>query len=90
MQNLGNVISAGSPICYEQNQCAGEWSAPLTKSNVITNSQICMVTQTSGLMAKRLNCVHDVLCIKKSLLTSFLLYSTKQYVLGSPLLGPTV
>ena len=29
MQNLGNVISVGSPLCYEQNRCAGEWSAPL-------------------------------------------------------------
>ncbi len=31
MRNLGNVVSAGSPLCYEQNQCAGEWTAPLLK-----------------------------------------------------------
>ena len=30
MRNLGNVVSAGSPLGYEQNQCAGEWIEPLT------------------------------------------------------------
>ena len=30
MQNLGNIVSARSPLCYEQNQCAGEWTAPLS------------------------------------------------------------
>ncbi len=32
MGNLGNDISEGSSLCYEQNQCAGEWTAPLNKS----------------------------------------------------------
>ena len=30
MRNLGNVVSAGYLLCYEQNQCAGEWTAPLS------------------------------------------------------------
>ena len=29
MRNLGNVVFAGSPLTYEQKQCAGEWTAPL-------------------------------------------------------------
>ena len=29
MRNLGNVVFAGSPLCYEQNQCADGWTAPL-------------------------------------------------------------
>ena len=37
MRNLGNVVSAGSPLCYEQNQCAGEWTAPL--KSLISNEE---------------------------------------------------
>ena len=41
MRNLGSVVSAGSPLCYEQNQCACEWTAPFLTVFVRNEMEAC-------------------------------------------------
>ena len=48
MQNLGNVICAGSPHCYEQNRCAGEWSAPLNCCPTTSDIQLLVIDCDNG------------------------------------------